>query len=414
MNMSGGWSTFTPGLKAEEQAALVDEAAKLMSTGLSFNELVDVDSLTPRARLLVTQAADRLRIAVPQDRLMSIAEIVVGRVGGLGFFLPLFNRNDLSEIVVIPDGSLWVLKKGAHDFEKVRDNLDVQEVGRATEALLRPIGRAVNEATPSVDAKLPRIESLTGLRGGARIKILHPVIAPGKSSYPSINIRLFEPRPVRPEQLVAWNVAPEAVIQGMLEDVSKTARILVIGGTASGKTTLLSAISNGIPKSARIVKIEDPEEIWIDHPHVVTIEARPVAPGSSVLPYTIKDGVDDAMRMSPRWLIVGEVRRGDAALALFRAQMSDHPGLSTFHADGPEKTVHRMSVIMFTDAGVRIEAAKEIFAQAVDLVIQVGWLEGKRAILGVWEVDKDLKGGDVRFRTLYQPGDATLKPMSVR
>jgi pilus assembly protein CpaF len=245
------------------------------------------------------------------------------------------------------------------------------------------------------------------------VKILHPILVPG-AGFPSINIRLFEPKPVLPEQLVSWGVAPQAVIGALVEAVSRQGRVLVIGGTATGKTTILSALCSGIPKSARVVKIEDPEEIWLDHPHAVTIEARPAPPGSSVPPYTLRDGVDDAMRMSPRWLIVGEVRKGDAAMSLFRAQMSDHPGLSTFHAEGPEQAAFRMAVIMFSDVGVEMAAAKAIFAEAIDLVVQVGWLDGRRQLLGVWEVERMLQAEQVQFQTLYHPGDQSLLPMKRR
>ena len=102
-----------------------------------------------------------------------------------------------------------------------------------------------------------------------------------------------------------------------------------------------------------MVKIEDPEEIWLGHPHVVTLEARPAQVGSSILPYTLASAVDDAMRMSPKWLIVGEMRRGDAVAALFRAQMSDHPGLSTFHAEGPEAAVMRLNLLLASDVGIQ-------------------------------------------------------------
>jgi len=267
----------------------------------------------------------------------------------------------------------------------------------------------VTEAAPSVDAKIPRQE---GLAGGARVKIIHPVVAPGLG-YPSVNIRLFEPKPVPPERMIEWGVAPKPVIDGLVNLVSKALRILVIGGTASGKTTLLSALCYGIPKEARVVKIEDPEEIWLDHPHVVTLEARPAQVGSSIVPYSLASAVDDAMRMSPKWLIVGEMRRGDAAAALFRAQMSDHPGLSTFHAEGPEAAVMRLNLLLYADVGIRAESAKEMFAQAIDLIVQVGWLNGKRAMLGVWEVDKALKAGNVQFQQLYAPGDTTLKQVSL-
>jgi len=406
---------FYESLSLDEQAAIVDEATRELSDGLSFRQIVDVDQLTPRAMDMVQRALNRRRQEAGRDVSLGMAEQVVARVGGLGFLLPLLRRADLSEIALIPDGSLWVLPKGAHDFERVDLDPTPQEVGRAVEALLRPVGRSVNEAAPSVDAKLPRIESLPGLKGGARVKILHPVIVPGRADFPSINIRLFEPLPVLPQRLVDWQMAPQAVIDGLLHMVSSAARLLVIGGTASGKTTFLSAMTNGIPKNARVVKIEDPEEIWMDHPHVVTVEARRAPVGStSVKDYSLKDGVDDAMRMSPRWLIVGEVRTGDAAAALFRAQMSDHPGLSTFHADGPELAVERMGLNMFVDAGIKLEGAKRMFSMAVDVVAQVGWLGGRRRLLGVWEVDRQLKAGDVQFRPLYLPSDDELKALTRR
>jgi pilus assembly protein CpaF len=224
---------------------------------------------------------------------------------------------------------------------------------------------------------------------------------------------LFEDKPVPPELLVKWKVAPAKVVYGLVELVSKALRILVIGGTASGKTTLLSAMCNGIPKDARVVKIEDPEEIWLDHPHVVTLEARPAQVGSSIVPYSLASAVDDAMRMSPKWLIVGEMRRGDAVAALFRAQMSDHPGLSTFHAEGPESAITRLNLLLFNDVGVRSEGAKEMFVQAVDMIVQVGWSNGGRSMIGVWEVEKTLKGGNVQFRQLYKPGDVELLPIGI-
>jgi pilus assembly protein CpaF len=262
--------------------------------------------------------------------------------------------------------------------------------------LLAPIGRSVSEAVGSVDAKLPRMAGM----GGARIKIIHPRLAPG-NGFPSINVRLFEPKPVTLEQLLAWEVAPQEVLEGLLKLVHDGYRIMISGGTVTGKTTMLSAIANGIPKDARVVKIEDPEEIWLDHPNVVTLEARPPMPDLSVQPFTVRDGVDAALRMSPRWLIVGEVRTGDVAMSLFRAQMSDHPGLTTFHATSPEHAIHRMALIMFADRDIRFQAAKEAFAAAVDIIVQIGYLGRKRKVLGIWGVHDQLKGGDVKLEPLW-------------
>jgi pilus assembly protein CpaF len=401
------WNQLTPPLTIEQQQKVIEAALKDLD-GLSLPEIRDREGLTTKAQTSIQRAVSGQSLSATPQLVTAMVQQVVARLGGFGFLDELLPpaRNDLSEIALNPDGSLWILPKGAENFERIDGELPLDEVWRAVEALIAPLGRAVSEATPTVNAKLPR-RSLSADFGGARVKILHPVIAPGEG-YPSINIRLFEPRPVSPEQIIAWEVAPDAVIRGLVEAVGRKHRMLVIGGTATGKTTLLSALCAGIPPNSRVVKIEDPEEIWINHPNVVTIEARPSPPGSSVPAYTLKDGVDDAMRMNPRWLVVGEVRTGDAGLALFRAQMSDHPGLSTFHAEGPDESVFRMAVILYADAQVRMEAAKSIFAQAVDMVVQVGWLDGRRQILGVWETVSILKGGDVKFRTLYRPGDEKL------
>jgi pilus assembly protein CpaF len=404
------WNQLTPPLTIEQQQKVIEAALKDLD-GLSLPEIRDREGLTTKAQTSIQRAVSGQSLSATPQLVTAMVQQVVARLGGFGFLDELLPpaRNDLSEIALNPDGSLWILPKGAENFERIDAELPLDEVWRAVEALIAPLGRAVSEATPTVNAKLPR-RSLSADFGGARVKILHPVIAPGEG-YPSINIRLFEPRPVSPEQIIAWEVAPDAVIRGLVEAVGRKHRMLVIGGTATGKTTLLSALCAGIPPNSRVVKIEDPEEIWINHPNVVTIEARPSPPGSSVPAYTLKDGVDDAMRMNPRWLVVGEVRTGDAGLALFRAQMSDHPGLSTFHAEGPDESVFRMAVILYADAHVRMEAAKSIFAQAVDMVVQVGWLDGRRQILGVWETASILKGGDVKFRTLYRPGDEKLADM---
>ncbi len=404
------WDSVVPPFSATDRARVIEDVASQLQK-LSLAEMRgEREKLVGRVVPLVLSVISKFGLQASSDQVHEIARDVVARVGGLGFLEPLLRIDaNLSEIAVTPNGDVWVQRKGTGNFEKLPVTPTLTDVWRATETLLAPLGRAVTEASPSVDAKIPRQE---GLPGGARIKIIHPVVAPGLG-YPSINIRLFEDKPVPPETLVKWKVAPANVIYSLVDLVSKALRILVIGGTASGKTTLLSALCNGIPKDARVVKIEDPEEIWLDHPHVVTLEARPAQVGSSIVPYDLDAAVRDAMRMSPKWLIVGEMRSGEAIKALLDAQMSDHAGLSTFHAEGPQVAISRMSLKLFNDSGVRAEGAKEMITQAVDLIVQVGWSAGGRTMIGVWEVEKELKGGNVQFRQLYKPGDTELLPVSI-
>jgi len=179
-------------------------------------------------------------------------------------------------------------------------------------------------------------------------------------------------------------------------------RILISGGTRTGKTTLLSAICNFLPGGWRIVKIEDPEEIWIDRPTVQTVEARPQAVGTDVRPYTLADGVDDAMRMSPDYLIIGEVRDGRAAMSLFRALMTGHSGACTFHADSPREAARRLATVMGADAAVRSQEANQMIADAVDLLVQIGIRHETRRVVAIANVSKELKNGDVWFEPIYR------------
>jgi pilus assembly protein CpaF len=407
-------TTWHQATLTEEQKQQIVQQAVGRVRGLPLAILRDRERLEGPALQALLAASAQMNLTLPAAERERLVTDVVSQVGGLGFINQLLPpaRDDLIEIAVNPDGSVWVWPKDEPTFQKADIEPTLQEVWRAVDALLAPIGRSISEAEPSVEAKLPRMAGL----GGARIQIVHPEIAPGRG-YPAICVRLFEPKPVPPKQIVAWQMAPKGVIDGLIEAVGKAYRILVIGGTVTGKTTLLAALCHGVPKTARVLKVEDPEEIWLDHPHVVTLEARPAAAGSSVAPYLLKDLVDDSMRMSPRWLIVGEVRTGDAALALFRAQMSDHPGLSTFHAQSPADAVGRMAVLMMADAGVAMSAGVYLFERAIDLVVQVAWQEGVRKVVGVWETDGVVRDGDVaqvQFKQVYRQGGEGMAPLSDR
>lgn len=403
------WQVIIPPLAPDMRAKIVASVSASLKD-VSVSDMRNREVVIPKAVGLIQSELPRIGVQASQDEIQDMAREIAARVGGMGFLEPLLRLDSgFSEIALNPDGSVWAVPRGEQDFRDLGIRPSEKDTWRAVEALLSDLGRSVSEASPSVDAKLKRSPELPG---GARLKILHPVIVPGAGSYPSVNIRLFQPNPVPPEKILEWNMAPQWVVNLLVESVHVGLRIVTIGGTASGKTTLLSALANGIPQEARIVKIEDPEEIWLAQPNVVSIEARPAQVGSSVPPYTLANGVDDAMRMSPRWLIVGEMRRGDAINALFRAQMSDHPGLSTFHAEGPESMVKRMTAMLWADAGVQAAPAKELIVEAIDVVVQVGFRptedgsKRRRKIIGVWTVEKELKAGNIAFSELYRlPGD---------
>ena len=352
---------------------------------------------------ILTRAELRRRdlvAAFTQTQEQALIQRIIHQTLGLGFLEELLPpaRTDVSEIMLNPDGSVWVTPKGEQRPRRVEAEVSPDEVRLVIDKLLGPQARALSEANPIVDAKIPRGPRLPA---GARVHVVGPPIANGE--YPAINIRLYEQRPVKPEQILAWKMASEEILD-FLGDVigSNVGRIMISGGTASGKTTFLSCLCNYIAPDARIVLIEDPAEIFIDHPHVVSMEARPPNVEGK---YGVSLGalVTSAMRQSPEWLVVGEVRTGQAAVWLLRAQMSDHPGLSTIHAESPKAAVDTLCLLALMDMNVRFEATKRLITHAIRYFVQVGFDPFHiRRVMRVARVEPELKHGDVFLNDIFR------------
>jgi pilus assembly protein CpaF len=387
------------------QRKIIDEVIEAVnrefdSSVLRSPDEADQENVKGRVHVLVNRFC-RLRGLVPsaQDHNSLTAEII-RRLLGLGFLDLLLPpaRTDLSEITIYSSGLIQVMPKGSVRWETIDLQVEASEVWRVLSLLLGSQSKALNEATPSVHARLPVTHHNPG---GGRIKVLHPVLAPG-NGYPSVNIRLYEQKPVYPDWLLERGLMTPEMMDYLGKAIQKGQRLLITGGTRTGKTTLLSALCNYLPHGWRIVKIEDPAEIWIDRPTVQTIEARPVPPGSEVPSYTLADGVDDAMRMSPDYLIVGEVRDGRAALAMFRALLTGHSGACTFHADSPREAFRRLATIMGADEGIRPHEAAQVIADSIDLLVQIGVRHEVRRVTEITRVSRKTNGQSVRFGILWQ------------
>ncbi len=397
------------------EALVLDEKsiAEIMtevSTAVRSKYPVDVlRNPAPAKREEILGEVARLTAAAIRRRALSgvsfaaerkLAEDIGGQLIGLGFLDRLLPpvRRDISEIVIDPFGILWIKRKGQRDFEPVSDlKPSIVEVDTAFSMLFGQQLKSFSEANPSVNGVLPRT---TDNPGGGRVKYIHPVIAQG-AGYPSVNIRLFEPEPVKPEKLLEWGMLDEPTLDLLAGMVRQGQRGLIVGGTSSGKTTLLSMLCNFLPVNYRIVTIEDPQEIWIDNPHVVTLQARPASVGSELVPYLLRDGVDDAMRMTPDYLVVGEVRDGAAAQALFRAMMSDHPGMSTFHSYSPRKAAERIALLLESDKNMSDESGFKMVASAVDWMAQIGFdTQKQRRVFEIVEIEEEL---DERGNLVFKP-----------
>jgi pilus assembly protein CpaF len=332
---------------------------------------------------------------------------LIAQIVGLGFLDGVIATGNVMEIAGNPDGLWWIMRRGDSEFAPLDIRPSAIEVRSVLDKILGPLGRRVTEAEPIVIGKLPPSASLPA---GARINVVAPPIANGP--YPAVNIRFYEDRPVKRELIVDhWQMLGAEVWDFLVEAIQQQARILISGSTGSGKTTLLSALASTIPPTQRVLLCEDPSEIFVDHPQVVRLEGRPpTAEGKYDVP--MGSLVTTALRMTPKWLVVGEIRLGGAALWLLRAQMSDHPGLSTIHSDSPQSAIGTLCLLaQLTEERVPFAATKYLFARAVDLIVQIGYdADRRRRVKQIVQVEPELVRGEVGLSTLWDWDESGQAP----
>jgi pilus assembly protein CpaF len=323
-----------------------------------------------RIRALVDDRAGVLDAATREE----LARRVAQRSFGLGPLEPLLADPAVDELMVCGTRPVWVERAGRLEPTDVAFS-DEGELRHAIERILAPLGRRVDEAEPLCDARLP---------DGSRVNVVIPPLA---LDGPVLTIRRFRRRVLGPDELVelgTWS-AP-------LRDLLRTAvrarcNVLVSGGTGSGKTTTLGALSAFVGAEERIVTIEDVAELRLAQPHVVRLEARPATvEGRGEV--TIRALVRNALRMRPDRIVVGEVR-GAEALDMLSAMGTGHDGsLCTVHAGSPEEALRRVETLaLMADVGLPYAAIREQVAGALDLVVhQARMSDGTRRVISVAEV----------------------------
>jgi pilus assembly protein CpaF len=269
------------------------------------------------------------------------------------------------------------------------------ELRNAIERILAPLGRRVDEAEPLCDARLP---------DGSRVNVVIPPLA---IDGPVLTIRRFRRRGMTPDDLVASGSWTPELHELLADAVRGRRNILVSGGTGSGKTTTLNALSAFLPQAERIVTIEDAAELRLQQPHVIRLEARPPSlDGRGEV--TIRRLVRNALRMRPDRIVVGEVR-GAEALDMLGAMSTGHDGsLSTIHAGSPEEALRRLETLaLMAGVGLPHAAVREQVATALDLVVhQERGVHGVRRVVAVAEVERG-QGGEISARPVYEAAQAT-------
>ena len=313
-----------------------------------------------------------------------LARRVAQRSFGLGPLESLLADADVDEVMVCGTRPVWVERRGRLEATEVGFGSD-DEVRHAIERILAPLGRRVDEAEPLCDARLP---------DGSRVNVVIPPLA---LDGPVLTIRRFRQRGFSDEDLVGLGTWSPPLRDFLARAVRARLNILVTGGTGSGKTTTLNALSSFVPAGERIVTIEDTAELRLRQPHVVRLEARPPSvEGRGEV--TIRRLVRNALRMRPDRIVVGEVR-GPEALDMLAAMSTGHDGsLCTVHAGSPEEALRRLETLaLMAGLGLPHAAIREQVSDAIDLVVHQARLPaGGRRVVAVAEVVRVAAGPATR------------------
>jgi pilus assembly protein CpaF len=332
----------------------------------------------------VRTLVDREAAALCESEREALAARVVRLATGLGPLEPLLEDPRVDEIMVNGPGSVWIERGGRVERTGVAFGSDAELV-HAIERILAPLGRRVDEASPLCDARLP---------DGSRVNV---VVPPLSLSGPCLTIRRFRRQGFSLDDLVANGTLTPELGAFLADCVRARASVLVSGGTGSGKTTTLNALSGALPEGERIVTIEDAAELRLRQQHVLRLEARPPnLEGRGEI--TIRQLVRNALRMRPDRIVVGEVR-GAEALDMLMALNTGHDGsLTTVHANSAEDALRRVETLaLMAGLGLPHAAVREQVASALDLVVhQSRGRDGARRVEAVAEVVRVAGGAATR------------------
>jgi pilus assembly protein CpaF len=307
----------------------------------------------------------------------------------LGVLQPILEDKSVTEIMVNGRDNIFVERNGRIEHTNVRFDSDA-ELLNIINKIVKDVGREVNQSSPIADARL---------KDGSRVNIVLP---PVSLVGPVITIRKFPEKTLTMEQLLDWNSISEEAAIFLNKLVHSRYNIFIAGGTGSGKTTFLNALSNFIPRDERIITIEDSAELQIvGVPNLISLETRnsTAAGGTEV---SVRDLIRSSLRMRPDRIIVGEVR-GPETLDMLQAMNTGHDGsLSTGHANSTIDMLSRLETMVLSNSDFPLESIRRQIASALDVIVYLGRLRDKsRRVLEISEV-LDYNDGVIQLNKLYE------------
>lgn len=337
---------------------------------------------------MVQERAAELYLSL--DEQVMIAQQVYSSIRGLGILDSIMMDDNITEVMINGPDNIFIEKGGRlqrseyhYEDEKQLEDVIQRIVGMA--------GREVNESNPIVD---------TRLQDGSRVNVVLPPIALCGAT---MTIRKFSKTPMTIEQLIRYGSITREIAEKLKVLVRAKYNIFISGGTGSGKTTFLNALSNYIPSDERVITIEDSAELQIAGvDNLVSLETRN-ANSTGAGAVTIRDLIKSSLRMRPERIVVGEVRGGEA-LDMLQAMNTGHDGsLSTGHANSTHDMLSRLETMVLQGAdGLPLEAIRQQIASALDIIIHLSRLR-----------DKSRKTMEITEVVGYQNGEIVLNPLYV-
>lgn len=301
----------------------------------------------------------------------------------------LVEEEEVTEIMINGTQGIFIERKGRL-FQWDKNFASKEKLEDVIQQIVAKCNRAVNEASPIVDARL---------ENGARVNI---VLAPVALNGPIVTIRRFPSHPIGMTDLLAYGSLTNEAALNLEKWVKAGYNIIISGGTGSGKTTFLNALSQYIPSTDRVITIEDSAELQLHGiPNLVRLETRD-SKGEGTTAITIRDLIRSSLRMRPDRIIVGEVR-GSEAIDMLQALNTGHDGsLSTGHANSATDMLMRLETMVLMGMELPLSAVRRQIASGVDIIVQLGRLRDKsRKVLEIVEIT-GYEDGEIVTRPLYQ------------
>lgn len=332
------------------------------------------DELAEEFRPIIGEVLAELKLTLNRREQFALEKVLVDELLGLGPLEELLADAAITDIMVNGPEQTYVERKGKLELANIQFR-DEEHLFQIAQRICNSVGRRVDQTTPLADARL---------KDGSRVNVIVPPLSLRGTA---ISIRKFSAKPITLDMMAKGGSMSEKMATALKIAGASRFNIVVSGGTGSGKTTMLNAISKMIDPGERVLTIEDAAELQLQQPHWLPLETRPAnLEGQGEI--SIRDLVKNALRMRPDRIILGEIR-GAECFDMLAAMNTGHDGsMCTLHSNSPREALARMeNMVMMSDIKVPKEAISRQIADSVDLIIQVKRLrDGSRRVTNITEV----------------------------